>query len=323
MQFFEPLNNHAHRLASILKRVALLPRSFSLTCAVSSGLLSSGRRLVYLGDGESLRYLENLYAIGEFNLSPEKIPVWRVGKTIKRVTASGAVLCVELNRLLDPLMRGKGLLTFPWLRQRVYLDSRDYLGKSRQIEETFGRKVRKYRYAFRLVHDAASLERFHEELYLPHIAARFGTACHPRCLDELKRVLNKGFLLQVLYNNVWVSGAVCGVRGDQLTAVAFGHLPEDRHSLRLGGLSAAYYYLFHYAARHSFSCVDLLRSRPDAGDGVYCHKQRWGAVAEKDSWPHTAIRLFPPAGMPSSQSLGRILVWRGNAFEELGPVLNK
>lgn len=322
MYFVEPLNNHAHRLASILKLFALLPRSFSLTCAVSSGLLPSGRHLVYLGDGESLHYLENLYAIGEFNRSREKIPVWRIGKSIKSVTASGAVLCVELNRMLDPLMKGQGLLTFPWLRQRVYLDSRDYRGKRRRIEETFGRKVRKYRYEFRLVHDAASLEHFHEELYLPYVSARFGTACHPRCLDELKRVLKKGFLLQVLRNNEWVSGVVCGVRGDQITAVAFGHLPEQRYSLRLGGLSAVYYYLFHYAAQHSFTCVDLLRSRPDSGDGVYCHKQRWGAVAEKDSWPHTVIRLFPPAEMPASQSLGRILVWRGGTFQELGQVMN-
>lgn len=323
MHFIEPANNHAHRLASILKWFALLPRSFSLTCAESVGPLPSGVRLVYLGEGESMQYLMKSFAIDDFNLYQEKIPFWRAGKMIQRINASGALLCVELNRLFDPLMKGKGLLTFPWLRQRVYLDSRDYRGKRRRIEETVGRKVRKYRYEFRLVHDAASLERFHEKLYLPYVSARFGTACHPRRLDELKRVLNKGFLLQVLRDNVWVSGVVCGVRGDQLTAVAFGHVPEQQHSLRLGGLSAAYYYLFHYAAQHSVRCVDLLRSRPDSADGVYCHKQRWGAVAERDSWPHTAIRLFPPAEMPTPQSLGRILVWSGGTFQELGQVMER
>jgi hypothetical protein len=323
MHFAEPVNKHAQRVASILKRFALLPRSFGLTCAESVGLLPSGVRLVYLGDGESLQYLMKSFEIDEFRRYREKIPFRRAGKMIKSIIASGALLCVELNRLLDPLMKGEGLLTFPWLRQRVYLDSREYRGKRRRIEETYGRKVRKYRYGFRLVNDVRSVERFHEEFYLPHVTGRYGAACHSRSLDELKGVLRKGFLLQVLCDNVWISGVVCAARKERLTAVAFGHLPEERHPLRLGGLSAAYYHLFDYAARHSFDCVDLLRSRPDAHDGVYCHKQRWGAVAEMDSWPHTAIRLFPPAEMPLPQSFKRMLVWSGGTFEEAGQVMDR
>jgi hypothetical protein len=96
--------------------------------------------------------------------------------------------------------------------------------------------------------------------------------------------------------------------------MAFGHLLEGKYSLRLGGLSAAYYYLFDYAARHSLACVDLLRSRPNSKDGVYCHKQRWGAIAEKDPWPHTAIRLFYPKEMPLPEPIKDLLAWNGHEF---------
>ena len=320
MIFSEPIGIHAYQLASILKRLVLLFRSLNLTYAQSGTIPSLGGRLAYIGDGESLPYIRETFATAEFEVLPQKIPIWRIGGVVRQMPAAGVWLCVEINRLLLPLMPGDGSLTFPWLRQRVYLDSKEYKSRRRRIEDNFGRKVRKYRYCYRLAQDAESIKHFYERLYLPHIAARFGNACHARSLGELKRAARKGFLLQVLCDNRCIAGVVCSKGRNELSAKAFGHLPEEEYSLRLGGLSAAYYYLFEYAAKHSLACVDLMRSRPNTRDGVYCHKHRWGAIAEKDPWPHTAIRFFSPEGMPVPGPLETLLIWNGSTFREMGKI---
>lgn len=314
----EPVGIHAYQLASILKRLALLFRSLNLTYAQSGIIPSLGGRLVYIGDGESLPYIRETLATGESELLVRKIPIWRIGAIVRQMPATGVWLCVEINRLLLPLMPSHGSLTFPWLRQRVYLDSKEYKSRRRTIEGNFGRKVRKYRYRYQLVQDSGAVKQFYERLYLPHIAARFGDACHARSLGELKTAVRKGFLLQVLCGNRCIAGVVCSEGKDELSAKAFGHLPEQEYSLRLGGLSAAYYFLFEYAAKHSLACVDLMRSRPNSRDGVYCHKHRWGAVAEKDPWPHTAILIYSPEGMPVPAPLESLLVWNGSTFREMG-----
>lgn len=286
---------------------------------VQSGPVSpSGARLAYLGEGESLPYLKERIQPHEFRLVSDSVPIARLGKMIREIPESGVWLCLEINRLLQPFFTRKGLRTFPWLRQRIDLRSAQYRNRRRKIEANFGRKVRKYHYAFRLVQDAASVAHFYERLYLPYVTARFGNACYPRTLPELCRAVEKGFLLQVLRGEQWIAGVVCSVRKNEVSARAFGHLPEEEYPLRLGALSAAYYGLLQHASSHTISCVDLLRSRPDEKDGIYCHKKRWGAIAVKDCWPHTAIRLFPPGDPCVPDFLESLLIWDGSAFKEIG-----
>ena len=64
-------------------------------------------------------------------------------------------------------------------------------------------------------------------------------------------------------------------------------------------------------------CVDLLRSRPHAEDGVYQHKSRWGAVTEVDDWPHTLLCFFIPPQVEVPACLARLLVWQRDHFAEL------
>jgi hypothetical protein len=314
----EPIGIHTFRAASILKRLALLPRSLHLIFARSGQILPSGARFAYIGEGESFSYFKELLATSEFELVSEKFPIARIGKAIREIPASGALLCLEINRLLLPFLPEKGILTFPWLRQRIYLDSAEYRERRRKIEDNYGRKVRKHHYRFRLVHDAGSVVHFYEFLYLPHVVARFGNACHARTLAELQKVVKSGFVLQVLRDNRWIAGVVCSVWKHEVSAIAFGHLPEEEYSLRLGGMSAVYYGLIEYARKNSFACVDLIRSRPNSRDGVYCHKHRWGAVAAKDDWPHTAIQLFPPKDLPVPAPFESLLIWDGQTFREMG-----
>src|SRR5512145_464860 len=121
MTFDEPIGTNRYLPLSILKRIALLPRSFRLTYAQTL-LPYSNVRFAYLGEGESFLYIKEILGIDEFDRT-ENIPIWQIGPAIRNQADSGALLCVELNRLLRPQAPDgcKLMTTFPWVRQRVYL----------------------------------------------------------------------------------------------------------------------------------------------------------------------------------------------------------
>lgn len=316
MRIAEPADTTLYFLVSIFKRILLLPRSLRLQCIVfpENGRVGRG---VYLGEGESLAYVKKMFHREDGDFPMRRISLWRVAQTIREVMCPGTFLCVEVNRLLGPLLPAKSVLSFPWVRQRVVLSSPEYEKRKKSIRAVYGRKVRKYGYRFCRVTDAGSLQQFYSELYLPHISARFGEEQSARGLHELERAVTSGFLLQVLHDDVWVSGAVCRVRRKEISVLTFGHLPEEIFPLARGALSAAYYYIFSYAESAGLAAVDLGRSRPHAADGVYWHKQRWGAIAEKDPWPHTALRIFRQEECALPEVLERQLVWSDGMFREM------
>ncbi len=318
MRVAEPADTTLHFLLSILKRVLLLPRSFRLICLVFPEENGREGRVAYLGEGESVSYVRNIFQLEGGEVSERRIPFWRIGKAIREMVRPGTILCVEVNRLLGSCLPGNLLPSFPWVRQRVVLSSPEYAKRKKAINAVYGRKVRKFGYRFRMVTDTGLLKQFYTELYLPHISARFGEEQSARGLAELEKAVKSGFLLQVLHDDLWVSGAVCRVRKKEISVLTFGHLSEDIFPLGRGALSAAYYCIFSYAESAGLEFVDLGRSRPHAADGVYWHKQRWGALPEKDPWPHTAIRFFLPDGCDLPERLEKMLVWNGRTFDELG-----
>lgn len=316
----EPAGRTPRVLVALFKRLALLHRSWSLHCLVFPES-PDGFRLAYLGEGESLAYLRNLMGVKPGDAMPERLPLSRFGSEIRSLERSGAVICLELNRLLSPLIPAGGLQVYPWVRQRVDLaGGTEYAGKRGGREGVYGRKARKYGYTYRMVNDTDELRRFYRELYLPHLRARFGDEAHARSLSELERAMESGFLLLVYRGDLCVSGAVCRRWRNELSVPAFGHLPEAVYPMRLGGLSSVYYFLFSHAEEHGIESVDLLRSRPSTADGVFRHKSRWGAVPERDPWPHTSLRFFVPEGRELPEPLSRLLVWRGGRYRELGEV---
>jgi hypothetical protein len=316
----EPADANLHGLASLVKRLALLPRCLSLA-RVEFAAPGEGTAIVYLGEGEALDFVRAVLARDLREVRATRVFLWRLGEAIERCSAPGIMLCLELNRLLGGLVPPGGRLAFPWIRQVVYLKSPQHQERRRAIEANFGRKVRKYGYRCHEATDARAVERFYRDLYVPHLTARHGAAVRLRSLDELRKWAATGFVLQVLQGETWIAGGICSVRNERLAVPAFGHLPEAAWPLRRGALSAVYYFLFDCARRRGLDVVDLLRSRPHAQDGVYRHKRLWGACAERDRWVHSALWLYPPRDSPIPASCEPLLVWEGNGFAQLGEVL--
>jgi len=316
MEFREPTNVLLYGLASLAKRAVLLHRSFRLNQVEVEEPLS-GTHLFYIGEGESLGYIREMYFEHCVGKKTGTLSLWRLGRRIKQLASSNVLIFVEINRMFKPLVPTGGLLTFPWIRQGVFIDNNDYIKRRHKIESTFGRKVRKLGYHYQITRDKKLVHKFFEELYLPYVTTRFKNVCHVRTLPELQAAINSGFLLQVFVQDLWVSGVICKLKKNEICTLAFGHLSDDQYHLQLGGLSAAYYFIFKWAEEHSIQKVDLLRSRPHMNDGVYEHKRRWGAKPEIDGWPHTALWIFIPKEAELPPSLKKQLIWNGDKFIEI------
>ncbi len=291
----------------LARRAALAPRSLflrELTAADPAGTL----RVSYIGEGASEAYIRRLYFPAGPPPAPRRAPLWRLHSAVDRLTGPASLLFIEVNRLLEPLLPRGGWRTCPWIRERVLLDDPRRLSRRRNIEATFGRKVRQFAYRADCTRDRAAVAAFHREFYAPYVTARFEAEVRLRTVGELQTIVDHGFLLRVFHDARWVSGAVCRVREGRLSVFAFGHLPREQWDLRHGGMSAVYYFLFEWAEKSAVREVDLLRSRPNGADGVFEHKRRWGARPGVDDWPHTSIQVFPPAAPLIPPPLDRQLV---------------
>jgi hypothetical protein len=342
MAFFrEPSNRLLYTAAGLMKRVALLYRSFRLRWVYVEGTvqgiaqgaaqdspagLGPGERsdfaFHYIGEGESVEYLKRRYLSKVKKEERRILPLWELQGKIRQLRDAGTLLFVETNRLLNFALPAGGHLTYPWIRQRAYLNGQTYRERQKKIEETYGRKVRQHHYRYKTTRDEDAVLRFYNELYVPYTKGKHGDIAHLRRIEDLRAAARSGFLLQVFDGDTWVSGAICRRKRKEISAFAFGLIPEYDHHLQRGALSAVYYFLFQWAQKNAIKTVDLLRSRPHACDGVYEHKRRWGARAEKDLWPHTAIWIYAPRESGIPPILKRHLIRRGKEFIGLSALSN-
>lgn len=306
----EPLNPAVNNVLSIVKRFMLIQRSHRLSHVV---FYQSETPLHYLGEGENVDYLAGLLGNYRHEGDVKLAQLAREIDFLKKQHGRNIALIIEVNRLLSGFIPSNAFRSYPWIRQVSSIS--DYQQRKQYISDVFGRKVRKYGYTIDICREIKILRGFYDDMYLPYIYSRFGSQSIPRSFRMLARQVRNGFLLRVFEEKECVSAVVCRLIRNRLAAVAFGVAHEHEYNLKRGAMSACYYYLFRQAESMGCDHVDLLRSRPNSGDGVFEHKRRWGAKPYRDHWPHTVLGILIPDKVPSG--LGNILVKKGGNFLSL------
>jgi hypothetical protein len=322
---YEPSNPGLYRGLSLVKRTLLLPRSVHFIQTTLRGIAcgeNSDLTMSYIGEGESFEYLKKLCFSRILREDSRPCTIWKLKDRLGN-RAAGNIAFVEVNRWLKKLIPHGGYDTFPWIRQRVYLKDESYQKRKSKIKAKYGRKARKFQYRFEIVNDSSSTKRFYEELLVPYVNFRFGDTTHVRNFKEIERVIKNGFLLQVFHQDEWIAGAACRRRKREITIFALGLISDFQYHLQRGALSSVYYFLFQWAEQNNIDTIDLLRSKADVNDGVYEHKRSWGATVEKDTWPHTVIRVFVPEAGDIPSKIKGFLVWTENGFVELQQAVTK
>ncbi|MDD2736004.1 MAG: GNAT family N-acetyltransferase [Desulfuromonadaceae bacterium] len=172
-----------------------------------------------------------------------------------------------------------------------------------QRKEVSRKKIKKFGLTQRISHNSEDLAFFYHRMSQPLIR-KFGDAVMRDSYDELKSVFEKGVLIFVLYNGEPISGVLCYEDKGLFTAYRSGLLDGDPSYLKMGATSAFYFYFLEYAREHGCQTVDLMQSLPFLNDGVYRHKQHWGAKTGAFEGATSWVYLF---NRSSSETFARFI----------------
>jgi len=313
------------RLLSAGKYLALLYRSISIRQVEMKGVFrgeEQPRTMVYLGEGESLSYFRELCFANLHGQEESRCWVHQIDR-IQRSLPDEVIVVAEVNRLLAGILKGVGYRGYPWLLQKVYINSDAYLDRKAHILKKRSLRVRHRNYRYDTTTDRSSIEAFYHHFYRPYILERFGKMAHLRPAREFLAARKHGILLRVFDKDKWVAGMVCLLNGREVTSVGSAVLMEKEDHLKQGAMTAAYYYLFKWAGEREMDSVNLLRSRPHGDNGVFLHKELWGAIPLRDPWPHTCYAVRISSGRNLPVVLENQLLWDGSTFISLKNALEK
>ena len=314
----EPMNRHLYLLLSHLKRFIMAFNCLSLECRLYRSAGSEGRTassMAYIGNLENTAWLErSLFQNYQLN-QVRKIPFWQCRREIRRYVEEKVVTVVDINRIPARFLPPGGFPSYPWIRQVVTLDSREYRGRQRPTMSEFRRLMRKYSYTVGITSEAEDIRFFYDKLYLPFVEYRFESMAHPRSFPEISKAVRKGFILQIFHKNQWIAGDIIRVGSDEIQGIASGLLPDYNKASRRTARTVMYPVLFEWATSKGYGRINLLRSRANLEDGVFASKKHRGAIAEVDSWPHTEIRFYIPAGTDLPE------LWKTQLVEEEGKLV--
>lgn len=321
----EPSGHFMYLLYSCLKRLLLLYNSCNIYMRIyakegSAGTPSPG--IVYIGNMENLDWLEDSMLDGAELSENRNIRLANCGQEVRKWEGR-AIVVVDINRMLTSFLPAGGHTSYPWVRQVVYMDSIEYKSRRRNIMSELRRIIRQQQFAFGMTSDPKDVIYFFEKLYLPFVRYRFGNSAHPRNLSELLKAVNNGFVVQVFHKGEWIAGDVFRVCRGEIQVLASGLLPDYQQASRRRARTVINPFLFEWASGKGYRKINLLRSRANLQDGVFSSKAHRGATPEIDSWPHSALQIYAPAGMSLPPAWASQLVKKAGKLVPLGDILEE
>jgi hypothetical protein len=277
----------------------------------------------YIGNLENINWIEGSLLKNYQLTGIQKIPFWNYDKEINRNISRKTVTVLDINRSLVHFLPSGGFTSYPWIRQVVYLDSGEYKKRRRNIMAEFRRLMKKHEYSAGITSSRKDIDFFYRHLYLPFVDYKFQSTAHPRSHYEISRAVKKGFILQIFYKGGWIAGDIVRFSGDEIQGIASGLLPDYREPSRRTARTVMYPILFEWAQSNGYRKINLLRSRANLRDGVFASKKHRGAIAEVDSWPHSALRFYIPENTLLPEFWKTQLVLKNDRLTPLEEILNE
>ncbi len=311
--WIRPLYRLSDRLAGVrptwLKRGLqwMLTRALWLGYLVKSALLVQVVRwdgqswsVIYIGEGNSLTELCSILCPQPAGIAHlGRAFLWQVPGLARRLADQGFLVVGELNRLFPwwPQMRCT-FTSFPVVRQVIDLTEPPEAYKSRLTRDLRRRlkRIEMQGFSYEVSRRMEDFDHFYYQMYLPYVQGRYGERATITSYRLARRYFERGHLVLVRQNGHLVSGVLVYLEGQTYVATLAGVRKEFTHLARQGLTIAMYWFNICRAWQLGVSQLDLGRTRPRLGDGVFAFKRQWGSrVAPVDnihvSWRFLAQHL--------------------------------
>ncbi len=182
------------------------------------------------------------------------------------------------------------------------------------------RLVRKYGYTYRISHDLADLEHYHDNMYVKLMNSQHEELSAPWPKWQSAAYFKHGFLFLAERDGQDVAGILSHPQQKMLTLASMGVLNADRDLLREGALIAAHVFWIEWANEHGFETLDFMDTQHNFTDGVYRAKRQWGAEVfppKDDSRMWMKIKNDTPAVRQCLKDNPLIVIGDSNKFQGL------
>jgi len=253
---------------------------------------------LYVGHYDNFAFMNNLlYKNFVVDERPTKVPVVSVGKSLERYRDKVDLFILDLEFLFCNWYRNADFLSVPqWVRQKFIIPNtwNGVLEKFRKnTKKTDLRKIRKYKFSYRLSRNERDFNVFYESLYVPYLRRRFGDEVIIEPKWKVLRQCRKGELMQIVRSGEVVCAGLLHKSGDRLAYVWVGVPGDIDEDMFQGAFSALYYFSILYGYNSGCREIDFLGSRPLLNDGVFRYKRKWGTFVERSPIPRGDILLNP------------------------------
>lgn len=238
--------------------------------------------MMYIGNGINRSFISGA-VFGDDLGGPaiSRCNIWGAGRQAEIYSASSDMVVVDIPWPYDVTMPGRrNLIEIPaWVRQVTRLADtwEETIGNLRKsVRDSQLRKVRKFKLTESTTRDPATVDRFYDQMYKPHVKRRYGGAAHIESRQHVQACVSAGTLLSILRDGEVISACVLVHEGDTVQMLFIGFSANDLREID-GASAGLYYYTLAYAFQNGYKAVDFCGSRPFLNDGVLAVKRRWGA----------------------------------------------
>jgi hypothetical protein len=235
-------------------------------------------KIIYMGRDLSGYYIEDLV----FSSIIEKKYIGKkwIWTTLKMATSNytnASFLIAETSDFLARVFKGKQGYFIPnWMHGEINIqtDLKDIVRINKSIKNEM-RKIRKYKLEYELTKEQVHFNNFYYGMYLPYLKKRYSKEAILEEYNDLQAVFKQGELMLIKKDGIPVAGHLIEYRKNKAILIVLGIKDGDLNYLRLGVVSAIYYYSIKYSQGRGFARVNLGSTRAFLRDGVLLFKRNW------------------------------------------------
>ncbi len=225
----------------------------------------------------------------------------KLKRTIQQLARDHSLIVEIPHRVGRFFLAGNGILVVPNIKWRIKIDRpwEEIIQGFKQgdlQQSSIKRDLRGLRNSgieLTHTHDAAMLEHFYTEMYVPYMTHRFEDLKGLTRFETMRVIFKKGWLTLYSVEGQVLGGAVQYFAGKMFVCDSIGFAQGNTPHQNSLVSTASYYHNIRQAWELGCQYIDLTMTNPLLEDGVVRYKRKWGGEVINDPRQNWGLWLYP------------------------------
>jgi len=187
------------------------------------------------------------------------------------------LIAIKPGDAIARYLHGRDVFEIPiWVRGEVDFESAAECQKKSRNIKTDLRRIRKNDLGYTVTRDPRLFDMFYHDMHVPHIKRVLKESAFLLQYEEIKKNMNQAELLLITKDDKYIAGGIILYEKDGARAWTLGVKDGDPEYVKMGALSALFYYRIEYLRDKGFNRVHVGSSRGFLKNGALQYKKKWG-----------------------------------------------